>query len=258
MWAISFGLFFGCKWLTWWQGRRPGVPVWRNVCYLFGWPGMDAEAFLCGEHRAKKPATLSWLLAVLKTFFGVYMLWVVTPVVPAHLFLLKGWTGMVGIIFILHFGLFDALALGWQTLGIDAEPLMESPVLARSLSEFWGRRWNSAFNRLAHELVFQPLYRRIGTAAAIMTAFFVSGLVHDLILSVPARAGYGLPTAYFILQGTGVLFERSQLGRRLGLRRGGRGRLFTVAVTAIPAFWLFHPAFIRNVILPMLQAIGAN
>jgi hypothetical protein len=41
------------------------------------------------------------------------------------------------------------------------------------------------------------------------------------------------------------------------LGRGGRGWLFTFIVTAAPAFWLFHPSFIRNVILPMLHAIGA-
>jgi hypothetical protein len=28
-------------------------------------------------------------------------------------------------------------------------------------------------------------------------------------------------------------------------------------VTAGPAYWLFHPIFIRNVILPMLHALGA-
>jgi hypothetical protein len=67
-----------------------------------------------------------------------------------------------------------------------------------------------------------------------------------------------LPTAYFILQGLAVLFERSRIGRRVGLGRGVRGWLFTLACTAGPAFWLFHPFFVRNVILPMLQAFGCN
>jgi hypothetical protein len=42
------------------------------------------------------------------------------------------------------------------------------------------------------------------------------------------------------------------------LGQGLRGRLFALAVTAGPAFWLFHPPFIHNVILPMFQAIGAT
>ena len=39
---------------------------------------------------------------------------------------------------------------------------------------------------------------------------------------------------------------------------GLRGRLFAIGVTALPAFGLFHPPFIHNVILPMLDAIGAT
>jgi hypothetical protein len=54
-----------------------------------------------------------------------------------------------------------------------------------------------------------------------------------------------------------MLFERSAAGRRLGLGAGWRGWMFTIFVTAGPAFWLFHPAFVHRVVLPMLQAIGA-
>ena len=75
---------------------------------------------------------------------------------------------------------------------------------------------------------------------------------------LPARGGFGLPTAYFVLQGLGVLAERSDWGRRVGLGRGLRGWLFTVVFTGAPVFWLFHPVFINNIILPMLRAIGAT
>ena len=65
-------------------------------------------------------------------------------------------------------------------------------------------------------------------------------------------------TGYFVLQGLAVAGERTRQGRRLGLGRGWRGWLFTVLVTAGPAFWLFPPPFVRNVILPMLAVIGAT
>jgi hypothetical protein len=45
--------------------------------------------------------------------------------------------------------------------------------------------------------------------------------------------------------------------RLRGLGRGWRGWLFTVVVAAVPAFWLFPPPFVQNVILPMLAFIGA-
>jgi hypothetical protein len=51
--------------------------------------------------------------------------------------------------------------------------------------------------------------------------------------------------------------ERSRLGKQLGLRHNIRGWIFTAAFTAGPAFWLFHPPFIRHVILPFMQAIRA-
>lgn len=258
MWAICFALYFGCKWLTWRRAQITDSPVWRTWAYLLLWPGLDARAFLDQNNRAARPAAAEWAAAFLKTLFGAFLLWGMAGRVPASQTMLKGWIGMTGIIFMLHFGMFHLLALTWQQFGINARPLMRAPILATSLADFWGQRWNSAFNRLAHDLVFRPLHRRIGMAAATMAVFLVSGLVHDLVISVPARAGYGLPTAYFLLQGIGLLLEHSELGRKWGLRQGLTGRGFTFAVTAFPAYWLFHPAFIKNVILPMINAIGAT
>jgi hypothetical protein len=35
------------------------------------------------------------------------------------------------------------------------------------------------------------------------------------------------------------------------------GQFFTAFIVGVPAFWLFHPPFVRNVILPFMKAIGA-
>jgi hypothetical protein len=59
------------------------------------------------------------------------------------------------------------------------------------------------------------------------------------------------------LQGGGLLLERSQAGRRLGLRGGWRGRLLLFALAGLPLGTLFHPPFVRQVILPFLAAIHA-
>jgi hypothetical protein len=87
--------------------------------------------------------------------------------------------------------------------------------------------------------------------------FVVSGLIHDLVISLPARAGYGLPTLYFVLQAAGVTVERSRFGKRLGLGRGVRGWCFMVVFLAVPVFGLFHPWFVLRVILPFMRAIHA-
>ena len=92
----------------------------------------------------------------------------------------------------------------------------------------------------------------------MLVVFAGSGLVHDLVITVPAGGGYGGPTFYFLLQGIALLVERSRAGQRFGLGAGWRGRCFAVLVVVAPVGWLFPPVFVSNVILPMLQAIGAT
>jgi D-alanyl-lipoteichoic acid acyltransferase DltB (MBOAT superfamily) len=165
---------------------------------------------------------------------------------------------MLGIILVLHFGTFHVLSLLWRSAGVDARPIMQAPLSATSLSDFWGRRWNLGFRQLTYRLIFQPARMRSGVVPATLLSFFASGIIHELVISLPARGGYGLPTCYFVLQGLGVLFERSTPGKRLGLSSGTRGWLFAVICAGAPAYLLFHPWFVRGVILPFLVAIDAR
>jgi len=292
MWLTAAAIFFGCKWLTAWRAQttNPHLELAPTLGYFFAWPGMDAEEFLTRfrqnstalrRHvferepgRDELPLVLDvqkhlppLVAPMTKIFLGAALLFVAARFAQQSLF--AGWIGMIGMILILHFGLFQFLAIGWHKAGIDAEPIMNAPFRSKTVSEFWGRRWNSAFNRLAFDFVSRPIIRRLGgrischtarrspgiptlhfgAAIATLTAFLVSGLIHELVISLPAGAGYGLPTAYFLLQGVGILLERAfpQI----------RGRIFTILITAVPAFWLFHPPFVHNVILPFMKAIGA-
>ncbi len=261
MWTLAFALYAGCKWLTYYDAVSAGVPTTplRAFIYLFVWPGMDAATFLRGDNYPVKSSVLpEFLFAIIKTIFGALLIWVLARRALEINPLLAGWTGMVGIIFLLHFGAFHLLSVLWRKLGINAPPIMRNPIFATSLAEFWGKRWNTAFHELASRYTFRPLRRATNPAVATLLVFALSGLIHDLVISVPARGGYALPTAYFLLQGLGTVGERTHLGRRLGLGRGVRGWIFAIVVTAGPAFWLFHPPFIHNVILPMLHAIGAT
>ncbi len=272
MWAIALAIFLGCKWLTWWraQARVGKTDLRRTLAYLLAWPGMDADAFLqCGAHfparrshnhrsaELQKSDVRVWHFAALKTLFGAGLIWGMARFVPEEYPLLAGWVGLVGLAFLLHFGSFDLLALMWQRSGVNAPSIMRAPILATSLGAFWGKRWNAAFHRLAHDHAFQPLRRVVGGKTATLGVFLVSGLVHEAVISLPANGGYGLPTAYFLCQGLALLGERSKPGRWLGLGHGLSGWLFTVVCVAAPAFWLFHPAFINTVILPFLRVIGA-
>ncbi len=164
---------------------------------------------------------------------------------------------MIGTILMLHFGVFQLLSCAWRSAGIDARPLMNHPTRATSVAEFWGRRWNTAFRDVTHQLLFRPLAASLGAPAAFTVVFVFSGLVHDLIISLPAGGGYGGPTAYFCIQAAAVVIERSKLGRALGLGDGWRGWLFTALVLLLPIRLLFHDPFVLDVVLPFMNALGA-
>jgi hypothetical protein len=258
MWILSFAIYLSLKWLTWWTARsRIAHPAWRSITYLLAWPGMDAGAFLDVRQPATPPRPAAWLWATVETILGAILLWVVPRSIPQGQPLLRGWIGMLGLILLLHFGTFQIVAFLWQSLDVKAEPIMSAPLRSTSLGEFWGRRWNLGFRQLAHELIFRPFYRRLGPETAGFLVFVVSGLIHDLVISLPARGGYGLPTLYFLLQGAGVTVERSRFGKRLGLGEGALGRCFMIVFLTVPVFWLFHPWFVLRVILPFMRAIHA-
>jgi hypothetical protein len=259
MWTLAAAVFAGCKWLTWSRTPAPGAPAWRQAAYLVAWPGLDAKAFLDSRPipHDRRPTPAEWVFAAVKLLLGVALTWGVVRLIPVDAPLLRGWVGMAGLVFLLHFGSFHLLSCAWRAAGVDARPLMNWPVLSEGVSEFWGRRWNTAFRDLTHRFLFRPLATRLGPRAGLAAGFLFSGVVHDLVISVPAGGGYGWPTLYFVVQGVGLLAERSRIGRRLGLGEGWRGRVFAAVVVIGPAFGLFHPPFVLNVVLPFLTAIGA-
>src|SRR5262245_23336049 len=84
MWLLAFAIYVGCKWLTWRRTPAPDAPLGRHVGYLVAWPGLDADAFLNGRRDQVEPPTArEWLFAAGKTAFGIGVLFVLTPLLPA-------------------------------------------------------------------------------------------------------------------------------------------------------------------------------
>ena len=258
MWLNAAALFFGAKWLTLsrMMSRPNGASPGRLLAYTILWPGMDVSRF-CAASEVPRPKIREWNMAIAKSLIGAAIIWGGVRGAGAEHAWSAGWIGMIGIVLLVHFGIFHLISLGWRAFGIDARPIMRMPAAADSLSRFWGGRWNAAFSDLMRDQVFTPLRRRYGATAALGTVFLISGLLHELVISVPARSGYGLPSAYFVLQALGILLEHSKAGQWLGMGSGWKGWVFVLLVAGVPAIWLFHPAFVHNTVLPMLRAIGA-
>lgn len=256
MWTLALAIYVGCKWLTWRLTAVRDVPVWKHCAYLFAWPGMDAASFLeqgpCSHCRYSE-----WIVATAKLMLGVALLFGPARLVPPKHAYVQGWIGMMGIVLILHFGTFHLLSCTWRTLGVQARPLMNRPLASTSLSEFWGRRWNTAFRDLTHRFLFRPCASWVGPRWGILAGFLFSGAIHDFVISVPARGGYGGPTVFFAIQGAAMVIERSAYGRQLGLGSGWSGRLFATAVLLAPAGLLFHRPFVIEIIVPFMRVLGA-
>jgi len=259
MWALAFTIYAGFKGLTYADSVAARDASARRVMgYLFFWPGMNAEAFFDNTRNVPRPTQSEWHWAIATCASGVLLMGAAIQAVDVWPPFIVGWLGMVAIVVTLHFGLFHLLSLTWRSIGVDAPPLMDAPLRSSSVSDFWGRRWNRAFRDLGHTYIFHPLHRRLGGELAMLAVFLFSGVVHDLVISLPARGGWGLPTMYFILQGLAIVLERSRISAKWNLRHGVRGRLFATAVIVLPAPMLFHVAFIERVVIPMLRAWGAS
>lgn len=258
MWALSVFIFALCKFVSWHFAPKPRASVWRHFAYFALWPGLDAPSFLDPRSvpSEQRPKFGEWCFACAKVVFGAVLVWGVSPLV-AHDYA-RAWIGMAGIVFVLHFGAFHVLSCAWRAVGVNAAPLMNCPLLSESVSEFWSKRWNLAFRDLTHRFLFKPFAARKNARLGLVAVFVFSGVVHDLVISLPAGGGYGLPTLYFVFQCVALFVERTKCAKRLGLGAGWRGRAFTAVVLIAPVCMLFHSWFAREVILPFLDAIGAK
>jgi hypothetical protein len=145
------------------------------------------------------------------------------------------------------------MAGGWRLAGVECRPLFRAPLAAPSLRAFWGRRWNLAFAEMTALIVYRPVARRLGTGLATAAAFLFSGLLHELAISAPVRAGYGLPLLYFALHGLLALAEQRLEQHGMAVERWGwLGHVWTLGGLALPLPILFHPYFLRGVVWPLI------
>jgi hypothetical protein len=102
----------------------------------------------------------------------------------------------------------------WLPSGRLVPAVNNRPWLAASPAEFWGRRWNRVIGDWLRQVVFMPLRRRPRPAMAV--AFLVSGVLHELLVSLPLQIVYGRSVwgwmlAYFLLQYGAIELERAFL-----------------------------------------------
>ena len=253
MWLAALVMYAGFKGLTWieYQAAHPNanISTRRSLGYLFAWAGMDPTDFATPRPAPPRPRLREWAGALLMAVAG-FTLIAIAPLTSTSQWFV-GACGFVGFVLAFHFGSFQLLALAWRRAGVNVPALMQHPECSASLADFWGHRWNTAYRRLSFDYFFRPFVRRFGAGGALIVAFLISGLIHELVITWPAGGGYGGPTLFFLLQGLAMAFERSRLGTRWLPAGSRRARVFTAAFVLLPAPLLFPPPFLVRVIAPM-------
>jgi len=92
--------------------------------------------------------------------------------------------------------------------GSTMRPIHDTPIAARSLRDFWGKRWNRAVSAWLYRLIFLPLARRKHPDLGLLCACLVSGAMHAWVawVALGAFAAFEL-AVFFGLQGLFILAE---------------------------------------------------
>ena len=223
-----------------WAGPR-GLTIPRYAVFAFLWFGMDPGTF--GKRRGgldwKGDVGLGLLLMVLGTL-GAW--WVAsTPWRPILLMFVPMSLGF-------HFGALRVLKGALRAAGFPVKTLFPDILETRGIGDFWSKRWNVGYSQMMQRLVGRPVQERLGESAGVMAVFLGSGVLHELAITLPVRAGFGLPTLYFALHGLLTLLER-KLGRPIG-------KIPALLAVILPLELLFPAEFQKEVIARFLEVFA--
>lgn len=228
---------------------RLGAVPW--IAWAATWPGMRPELFTTIPWRPRPGAGALVVKGLQRLALGAGLLLAARLAFTAtHSSLLTTALALPALSLILHFGLFNVLAGLWRFAGVDTYSLFDRPLAARTLNEFWSRRWNLPFTEMTQRAVYRPLTGPLGRDGAAMLAFGFSGLLHELAISVPVQAGHGWPMLYFVLHGAATRIEPRLRG--VFTRRPWLAHVWTVGWLGLPLPLLFHEPFIHGVVWPLL------
>ncbi len=252
--AVSLWLLYVLKGWALLKQRRRWVrdsSALGLLIYAWIWPGVDPRPF----HRRGelKPDGAYWYAQGFPTLaVGVWVLlgsalafeWAA----PENL----GWAGIAALLTAIHLGYSDMLSGGLRLLGFPVKRLFHNPLASRSLNDFWTLRWNRPFVEM-NRVLFAPLLRPFLKGSGLMVALFIiSGLLHELALSFPVKAGWGGPLGYFFVQG---LLMRAE--KKAGVKDWPAqwARLWTWGWLLLPLPLLFHRQVREILVLPLLERL---
>ncbi len=256
MLGILGALLFGMKAVVSVEEAAAGKTLspLRWLAFAAAWPGMRPSLFASLGARSQPGGLRLIGSGLVRLAVGAVLLLAARRVWAEGYAVAATVLALPGLSLILHFGLCNILAGGWRLAGARCETLFRAPLRSRSLTEFWGRRWNLAFSEMTALGIYRPLLPRVGRPAATVAAFLASGLLHEIAISLPVNRGFGLPLSYFALHGVLMLTERrlERTGHPVS-QRAWIGRTWTLFWLVLPLPILFHRPFLAGVVWPLLD-----
>ena len=220
------------------------------TAFSLGWFGMRPILF---EKLPSKSFdyTILILKGASRIIIGTALLYLSTLVEQYSAFFIPQLLLLAGFSFILHFGIMNLTTAAWRSAGIDVKELFRSPYKSKSLKEFWGKRWNVAFSEMTALVAYRPLKSKSGIETAMLVSFLLSGLLHEVAISLPVKAGYGLPMLYFAIHALAMHLEtRSAFVQKLISHRI-LSHVWVITILVLPMPLLFHSSFIEGILVPL-------
>ncbi len=102
----------------------------------------------------------------------------------------------------------DLIHFCFLASGAAMRPIQDTPIAARSLRDFWGKRWNRPVSAWLHRFVFLPLARQHRPDLGLFCAYLFSGAIHAWValVALDAFAAFEM-VVFFGLQGVFILAE---------------------------------------------------
>lgn len=234
--CVLLGGMKGLVYAEWAGSQRLSMP--RYVLFALFWFGMDPGSF---QTRRRN---LSWkgdvAIGLLLILLGTVGAWCVWWMQWRQVFLM-----FLPMSLGFHFGALRVLKGALRAAGFPVRTLFPNVLKTDGISDFWSRRWNVGYSQMMQRILGKPVQKVLGDNAGVMAVFLASGLLHELAITLPVRAGFGLPALYFALHG-GLTSLEKKLGRSIG-------KFPALLAVILPLGLLFPPAFQREVIAKCLD-----
>lgn len=170
---------------------------------------------------------------------GLHLSLGIAPRLPGAWHWLVRWLGAAVMAYSLVDAMAGAMHFSNRLLGVALPEVHRTPILSRSIQEFWSERWNRIVSAWLRRNCLLPLVRRGRPLLGLFSAFAASALLHAYFTRVALDTRQALLMgSFFLLQFPLVLAER-----RLKVTRWPAlpARLWTIALLLATAPLFLEP-----------------